>query len=95
MKNEGLKLLNTSKILRKSIFSGANNLDQFWLDAWGIEGRNLLLIRDENLPMKIEIPLGGNLGGQVEDMCSLGQKKKRQSLPSSALRPISQVLHNG
>ena len=80
MKNEGLKLLNSkyNKILRKSIFSGANNLDQFWLDAWGIEGRNLLLIRDENLPMKIEIPLGGNLGGQVEDMCSLGQKKKKK-----------------
>ena len=30
-----------------SIFSGANNLDHFWMG-----GRNFMLVRGENLPMK-------------------------------------------
>ena len=33
-----------------SIFSGANNLDHFWMG--GIGGRNFMLVRGENLPMK-------------------------------------------
>ena len=33
-----------------SIFSRANNLDHFWMG--GIGGRNFMLVRGENLPMK-------------------------------------------
>ena len=33
-----------------SIFSVANNLDHFWMG--GIGGRNFMLVRGENLPMK-------------------------------------------
>ena len=39
-----------SKFQVFSIFSGANNLDHFWMG--GIGGRNFMLVRDEYLPMK-------------------------------------------
>ena len=53
----------------------------------GIGGRNFMLVRGENLPMKYP---WGNLGGQVENVCPLGAEKV-QSLPSSALRPTTNI----
>ena len=68
------------------IFSGANNLDHFWMG--GIGGRNFMVVRSENLPMKYP---WGNLGRQVENVCPLGAEKG-QSLPSSALRLLHFIL---
>ena len=62
-----------------SIFSGANNLDHFWMR--GIGGRNFMLDRGENLLMKY--PWGEQV--VVENVCPLGAEKG-QSLPNSALR---------
>ena len=45
-----LKVIFFSKFQVFSIFSGANNLDHFWMG--GIGGRNFMLVRDEYLPMK-------------------------------------------
>ena len=48
----------------------------------GIGGRNFMLVRGENLPMKYP---WGEPRGQVENVCPLGAEKG-QNLPSSALR---------
>ena len=52
-----------------SIFSGADNLDHFWLGHWG---QKLLPYACQGQKFAYEIPLGGNLGGQVENVCPLG-----------------------
>ena len=66
-----------------SVFSGANNLDHFWMGAFG--GRKFMLVRGENLPMKYPWGEPSYLGRQVENVCPLGAEKG-QSLPSSAMR---------
>ena len=73
----------------KSIFFKSLQFFQgriIWITfGWGIGGRNFMLVRGENLPMKYP---WGNLGGQVENVCPLGAEKG-QSLPISALRWFS------